>query len=138
MRLIPLALAALAVAAGGCGDDGDVTCVEVDLGCTPQYEPTFTNIHTNTLAPSCAPPGTACHAAAGARGGLILETEDQAYTLLVEDSRARVIPGDPECSEIMRRVSFQIPGIGMPPGGPMLSDGEICAITQWIEAGAPR
>lgn len=137
MRPVTL-LGVLTLLAACPGSGPDKTCVDVNLDCTPQYDPTFHNIHTNTLEPTCAPAGTACHAAAGARGGLIMEGEDQAYQLLVEDARARVIPGDPACSEIMRRVSFQIPGLGMPPGGPMLEDGEICAIAQWIADGAQR
>lgn len=137
MRLVYL-LGVLTLLPACPGGDSNKTCVDVSVDCTPQYDPTFTNIHTNTLEPTCAPAGTACHATAGARGGLIMEGEDQAYMFLVEADNARVIPGDPACSEIMRRVTFQIPGIGMPPGGPMLSDGEICAITQWIANGAQR
>jgi hypothetical protein len=135
LRLASMACAAALLA--GCPGDDDPTCVEIDLGCTPQYEPTLANIQANTFAPTCALEGTACHATTGARGGLILETEDDSYRFLVEDARARVIAGDPACSKIVERISGQSSLGNMPPGG-MLADGEICAIVQWIADGAPR
>jgi hypothetical protein len=135
LHLVSMVCAATLVA--GCPGGDDTDCVVVDVECTPQYEPTLANIHTNTFAPTCALEGTACHAAAGARGGLILESEDDAYRFLVEDARARVIPGDPACSELVGRVTGLGPRQKMPPGG-MLADGEICAIVQWIADGAPR
>ena len=130
MRLA-LALLLLGPALAGCGDE----CVEIDLECTPQYEPTFDNIYNNTLSPRCGLPGTACHAAEGARGGLILDDPEVAYERLVEGGR--VIPGDAACSEITRRIDPAGPGPRMPPGG-MLDPGVVCAIEQWIENGAPR
>lgn len=132
MRAALCALCALAVQVG-CGPE----CVEVELECTPQYEPTFDNIYENTLRTTCGLPGTVCHAAEGARGGLILDDPDVAYQLLVESADARVTPGDASCSEITRRIDLKGPGPRMPPGG-MLEPGVICAIEQWIEAGAPR
>ena len=118
----------------GCGGDD---CVDIDLSCTPQYEPTFDNIYTNTFLPRCGLPGSVCHAAEGARGGLVLDDPDTAYNLLVESADARVTPGDASCSELTRRIDLNGPGPRMPPGD-MLDPGVICAIEQWIEAGAPR
>lgn len=132
MRLVFLIVSA-AVAAGGCGDD----CVEIDLECTPQYEPTFDNIYTNTLAPTCGVPGAACHASEGAQGGLIMDDPEIAYDRLVESADARVIAGDAACSELTRRIDPAGPGPRMPPGG-MLEPEVICAIEQWIQNGAPR
>jgi hypothetical protein len=132
MRAALPVVVALVALTGGCGDD----CVELDLECTPQYEPTFDNIYNNTLQGTCGLPGSVCHAAEGAQGGLVLDDPDTAYELLVESAGARVIPGDAACSELTRRIDPKGPGPRMPPGG-MLDPGEVCAIEQWIQAGAP-
>lgn len=133
MRLAALALCALA-AVPACGDE----CVDVQTAdCTPQYEPTFDNIYNNTLSLQCGLPGNACHSTEGHQGGLVLDDPESAYNLLVESSDPRVIKSDASCSEITRRIDPNGPGPRMPPGG-MLDPGVVCAIEQWIEAGAPR
>jgi len=134
-RLALLTSVALGLAASACS--GGDECVDVDLTCTPQYEPTFDNIYQNTLLTSCGLPGTVCHATEGARGGLILDDPDMAYNLLVEVAEARVTAGDASCSEVTRRIDQNGPGPRMPPGG-MLEPGVVCAIEQWIDNGAQR
>lgn len=127
----------LAGALAGC--DGAGACVELPAECTPQYEPTFDAIAANTLAPTCGAGGSSCHAAAGAQGGLVLDDADVAYAALLgaDGSLARVTPGDAACSPLVERLHAADAAELMPPGEP-LSDGELCAIQQWIDAGAPR
>ncbi|MCA9622577.1 MAG: hypothetical protein KC731_26335 [Myxococcales bacterium] len=124
-----LAVIGSLASATGCGDD----CVEVALDCDPLYEPTFANVHENTLVESCAV-GSTCHTADARRGGLDLETADAAYAGLVDDGR--VVAGDPSCSLLAQRIASEGDDV-MPPGAP-LADAERCAILQWIDAGAPR
>jgi hypothetical protein len=48
-----------------------------------------------------------------------------------------VIPGDPGCSEVVRRIESSDEEYQMPPGD-KLSEGERCAIRRWIAGGAVR
>ena len=113
---------------------GEVPCVELDAACAPLYEPTWENVHGNTVGPSCGQ-GVGCHSAEGAQSGLVFEDIDGAYEAMV--GGGLVIPGEPACSEAMFRVTTREAGEAMPPGRP-LSDAEACAIQQWIAAGAER
>jgi hypothetical protein len=124
-------LVCLLLLAAACSDD---ECVEVDPNCTPLYEPTFENVFNNTLLPKCGVSGGACHGDAGRQNGLGLVEIDEAYDLLLE---SRVIPNDPSCSLIVRRIESDDPSFAMPPGAP-LSAQERCAIEKWIANGAPR
>lgn len=127
---------AMVVACVGCGPDGEeMECADVPADCSPQYEPTFDNIHSRTLSGSCALTGGACHANAGGQGGLQLENSSTAYESLTAEGR--VVPGDAACSLIVRRLYSDDAAEQMPPGKP-LSRGERCAIVQWIDDGAPR
>ncbi len=123
----------------GCGPSAPVfECVKgLDLACAPLYDPTFDQVFNRTLHPTCAQPGSNCHASEGAKGGLVFEDASASFALLMGDTdgRARVIAGDAACSLIVERLASA--DLGMPPGGP-LSDAERCAIVQWIEAGAKR
>ncbi|MBP8809586.1 MAG: hypothetical protein KBG48_28880 [Kofleriaceae bacterium] len=126
-RLASLALGALA--AVGC-DEPTLTCVEVDLTCAPLYAPTWDNLVTTTLLPSCAAAG--CHTRAAAAGGLILDDPATAYARL----QPYVTPGDVACSELTMRV-FAGPSSLLMPRGARLSEAEACAVAQWVAAGAP-
>jgi hypothetical protein len=108
--------------------------VEINTSCQPLYEPTFANIHRQTLLTRCAVGGGACHLAAGRRGGLSLEDADEAFHGLVTEGR--VVAGDPSCSQLSHRM-IGVSGDLMPPGAP-LGEMERCAIDQWIENGAVR
>lgn len=125
-------------ALAGCSDDGGSECVTPELDCAPLYEPTFANVFTNTLVPSCAVPGVACHAREGAQGGLVFEDIDEAYTLLTgENGPARIDFDNPGCGALMQRLHSSDPLFQMPPSAP-LSEAELCAIDQWVFMGAPR
>ena len=134
MYAAALLAASAVLAAAGCSSDDDA-CVQVDPSCTPLYEPTFTNVFERTLVPTCGVEGSACHSADGAQNGLIFEDVDEAYRLLVDDGR--VIPFDPSCSELGRRIATTDPRQVMPPGG-RLAAAERCAILTWMANGAQR
>ena len=64
-----------------------------------------------------------------------------AAVLLIEDHSAlietgTVVPGDPEASELYKRLLAE-GGALMPLGGPPLPDAEIETVKSWISAGAP-
>jgi hypothetical protein len=131
LRRLPW-IAGLALAAGcPAGDE----CALVEATCTPAYEPTFANVFDRTLVTSCGVEGSSCHSIDGRKAGLVFDEIDEAYDLLLD---GRVEPGDAGCSEVVRRIESTSSGFKMPPGSRRLSEGEKCAIEQWIAAGAAR
>lgn len=120
----------------GCGPGDEGTCVEVDLACQPLYEPTFDNVYSRTLEPTCGAAGSQCHAREGAQNGLIFADPDEAYEHLLSAGEPLVVPGDPACSPVVRRIEAT-GALQMPPGDP-LPAAERCSIIQWIENGAER
>ena len=129
------ALIMLASSATGCGDDDDCVTVPVS-SCAPLYQPNFDNVFSITLQPSCGVEGSACHSAEGAQAGLVFDNADDSYAQLA-GSGGRVLASDASCSLLMSRLASEDDALLMPPGQ-RLSDEELCAITQWIEAGAAR
>jgi Planctomycete cytochrome C len=137
--LLPAGLAAAAVfAQTACSSDGPA-CVSVTTDCSPLYAPSFDDIFSRTLAPTCAQPGSACHSTSGLQGGLYFATATSAYALLLGEGNvaATVVPGDASCSPLVERLESNDPATLMPPGS-KLSDAEICAVVQWIQEGAKR
>lgn len=128
----------------GCGDaleQSEVACVEsVDRECRPLYAPaTFQVIFDRIVHPTCARGMGTCHTADARMAGLVFEDEAEAYALLLgESGSARVLPGDPECSLLVKRLASDDPRYRMPPGPTPLLDSELCTITQWIAEGAQR
>ena len=134
MRGLWVVVAALAAACSSPMESNGVgECVDAPNACTPQYEPTFENIHSRTLLQSCAVSGGACHATPTASGGFSMTGADEAY----DELTTRVDTDDPGCGTLSQRLYADDPAVQMPPGM-TLSDGERCAIVQWIQDGAPR
>ena len=130
-RLAVLAAVAALVA---CGSD-TLEPANVDRDCTPLYEPTFDNVYANTLEPKCAV--AVCHGASK-QGGLDLADIDTAYAeLTATDQGDRVLPGDPEHSELVMRIFTDVADFQMPPGDPLPAS-EQCAVARWVLAGAAR
>ena len=119
--------------------DNDRDCVQLDATCSPLYEPTFDNVYEQTLVQSCGVGGGSCHSAEGGQGGMVFADPDDSWEMLTEDlgEISWVIPGDASCSPLIQVLHSEDPALLMPPGNP-LSDAELCAIEQWIDAGAER
>jgi hypothetical protein len=117
----------LVAALAGC--DGEPECVQLPATCTPQYTPTFDGVWANTLATSCALSG--CHGT-GAGGLTMGTTQESAYAALLDGGY--VLPGDPECSEMVRRIEHGGADV-MPPGSPLAAQ-ERCSVEEWIRDGA--
>lgn len=144
---------AFALACGGTKDDGattvplcldkaaDATCTSVAYGIHNQViAPTFTEIFTKTLKPSCGS-STSCHAGSNAQHGLRLDDETTAYDDLMAKNAAgttaRVIPNDLKCGELIVRLETPDEPWTMPKGG-HLPDDLLCVFRHWIAEGAPR
>lgn len=124
------------ITVAACGSDPPADeCITVNRSCTPAYEPSFDNVFQKTLKPSCALPGSSCHAAAGHQGGLVMEDIETAHNLLLEHKRA--IAGNPECSLVVRKTQSTDRAFQMPPGLPLSAE-EQCSILQWVAQGAKR
>lgn len=143
LRTPKAALAAiLFVACSTPSTTSDPPCVAgLTTDCAATYDPpTYQTIFDKILSQTCASGTGTCHSSAGAKAGLIFANADDAYALLLgtSGSHARVNPGDPGCSLIMKRLSSTDPNYRMPPGPTSLSPGERCTIVKWIAAGAKR
>jgi len=149
-RVLPVLALLASASAGACGDDagdgsgdgGSAGCLEaLPLDCEPTFAPTFEAFYRNQISTTCgaSSTGSSCHAGPDGQGGLVLADADGAYDYLLGDidGRARVIPGDPECSILVQRLESSDPDFVMPLGMP-LSAGERCAVRQWIANGAER
>jgi hypothetical protein len=129
------------VSSSACSDPGSgpseppVVCLDagVDESCTPAYEPTWNAIYTNTFQRSCTLSGVSCHASTGKQAGVDLSDLEVGYSTI----KGKVRPSDPACSILVNRVMSTTGKTRMPPGR-SLSEGEQCAIIQWIAGGAPR
>lgn len=109
----------------------------LELECTPLYPPTFDNIYDRLIDDTCAI--SACHSPASNAGNLAFGDADAAYQRLLNDDGADplVIPGDPECSMLIKRLESTDRDFVMPSRTP-LSANERCAIRQWVANGAER
>jgi hypothetical protein len=129
---------------GGSSAPEPPACVEIDAtGCSPLYPPTFDDVLTRTLVPSCASGGGSCHANASALGaadhGFFVDDTDATHARLVEDrgDATFVVAGDAACSQVIVRLLVDDDDLRMPPGS-QLSATEVCSVAQWIEQGAVR
>ena len=109
--------------------------------CDTLYVPTFDNVFTQTLYPHCGGKDGACHNGTHPQAGLSFAEEQTAYDDLLMNSsldpkRARVVPGDVQCSLMLVRADSPGTDYQMPPGTPLKAE-ERCALVQWVGAGAP-
>jgi hypothetical protein len=115
------------------------SCTDVAYGIhNGAIAPTFNEIFTRTLEPSCGSNG-ACHAGANAQHGLRLDDETTAYQDLMAENAAgttaRVIPNDLKCGELIVRLETPNKSWTMPKGG-HLPENLLCVIRHWIADGA--
>src|SRR5262245_43889129 len=77
-----------------------------------------------------------CHGPSKARGGLRLDSKGAA-TATLDSGKQAVVPGNPEQSELLRRVGTTEKNERMPPKGDPLTSGQVEKLRNWIAAGAP-
>jgi len=77
----------------------------------------------------------ACHGALKANAGLRLDTAELLRT--TGDDGPVIVPGEPEKSRLLARLTIDDPHERMPLEAAPLKPAEIAAIRSWIEAGAP-
>jgi hypothetical protein len=131
------------VALGGCSSEPtpppEPPCVTLNDNCAPLFDPpTYTKIYAEIFKPNCATAGT-CHAPPMPQAGLSFQDSAEAYALLLGTmgGRPRVLPNDPGCSILAKRLESKDPAYRMPPGGG-LSDAQLCDVVKWLVAGAPN
>ena len=144
-RALEQALAAfvalgLAACKSSDADTSDPPCVAgLTPACAATYAPpTFDAIFTNILQTSCAVGTGTCHTPDFAAGGLMFANESDSYAVLLgaDGGTPYVLPGDPGCSTLMKRLESTDPSYHMPRGPTSLSAGDLCTIVQWISNGA--
>lgn len=77
-----------------------------------------------------------CHGGVRRQGELSLLFRDDALRE-TKSGRHAIVPGDPEASELLRRVTHGDPRDRMPKGMPPLAAREIALLRRWIAQGAP-
>lgn len=138
----------------GCSDGGDDGSSNgpppMDSG-SNNTTPTFTELFTNILTPSCA--AAFCHGTP-VGGMLVMANRDIAYQGLVDQvamgvslveggidcattGLKRVVPGEPEMSLLYLKLMFPPPCGDQMPVAALLPAEDIEQIRLWIEAGAP-
>jgi hypothetical protein len=132
--------AALTVGLGavGCGATTD-ECISLPDTCSPVLSTDYNTLYQDVFSKRCgtANGGMSCHGGLSSQGGLSLADSNAAYNaLLGNGSHARVIPGNPECSPLMARLTSSDPNVRMPKGEAALGAGVICAVQIWIREGA--
>ena len=78
-----------------------------------------------------------CHGGVKAKGGFSLLFREEALAS-TESGKPAIIPGDPDQSELMRRITHTDPEERMPYQHEPLSKEDIEVFRQWIKQGAPR
>lgn len=91
----------------------------------------FSTVIQPILAQKCL----LCHGADKAESGLRLDREGHSSKELASGKTA-IVPGRPEKSELVRRISSTDPDQRMPPEGDPLSESQIENLRSWIAAGA--
>lgn len=76
-----------------------------------------------------------CHGPAKASGGLRF-TDQTAATMALKSGQHGIVPGKPEESELIRRITAEDPDTRMPPRHEPLAAAEIAVLRRWIAEGA--
>ena len=77
-----------------------------------------------------------CHGGVRQKGGFSLLFRDEALATLKSGKHA-IVPGDPDHSEMIRRISLKDPEDRMPYKHDPLNKEDIQTLTRWIKEGAP-
>ncbi len=76
-----------------------------------------------------------CHGPDKDKSGLRLNTRDRALAVL-ESGAPGIVPGDPDASEVVKRIAATDADERMPPEGKPLSADEIDRVRRWVAEGA--
>ena len=76
-----------------------------------------------------------CHAGVKTMGGIRFDRKASAFGK-ADSGLVPILPGNPEGSELLRRVKSTEPGRRMPLGQRALSEPEIAVLEKWIREGA--
>jgi cytochrome c553 len=100
-----------------------------DAAASPQY-------YSDHVQPILAANCYRCHAGMNHRGGLRLDSPDE--ILKGGKQGAVIVPGHPEQSLLIQLIRHEGPADDPKPMPPRskLSDGDIAAVTAWVQAGA--
>ena len=77
-----------------------------------------------------------CHGGVRQKGGFSLLFRDEALAKL-KSGKFAIIPGDPDHSEMIRRIGLRDPEERMPYKHDPLSEEDISILRRWIKEGAP-
>jgi len=77
-----------------------------------------------------------CHGASEQNGGLRLD-DASSLSANTDSGKVAITPGQPQASELVRRVTSGAVDERMPPEGPRLSESQVGVLTEWIRGGAP-
>src|SRR5580658_8772821 len=77
-----------------------------------------------------------CHGGVRAKGGFSLLFREDAF-VKTESGRPAIVPGDPDHSEMIRRISSVDPEVRMPYKHEPLTKEEIDILREWVKEGAP-
>jgi hypothetical protein len=77
-----------------------------------------------------------CHGGVRAKGGFSLLFREEAFAK-TQSGNPAIIAGDPDHSEMIRRITSKDPEIRMPYQHEPLTKGEIDVLRDWIREGAP-
>ena len=77
-----------------------------------------------------------CHGGVRQKGGFSLLFRDEALATL-KSGKSAIIPGDPDRSEMIRRINLRDPEERMPYKHDPLNKEDILILTHWIKEGAP-
>lgn len=107
----------------------------------PPAEVTLVDVQERVLGPSCA--FTACHGGDNPKRQLDLSSVDASYASLVDvtgeiSGRVRVIPGDPDGSQLLQVLEGPVDEVEQMPPGFALDADALALVRAWIAAGAPR
>jgi len=78
-----------------------------------------------------------CHGPDQQKGGLRLDSRSSAVRA-GKSGKVALVPGQPDASEILKRVVSTDPDEVMPPKGAKLTGPEVDVLRAWIAAGAAR
>ena len=109
-----------------------LTAVLIFIFSTKQKPVDFTTEVKPILNRNCI----TCHGGVRQKGGFSLLFREEALATLKSGKHA-IIPGDPDHSEMIRRISLRDPEERMPYKHDPLSGEEIHTLTRWIKEGAP-